>query len=188
METQEYKGLTFEVGCDEHWEPEEEHLGTFITKSGRYTLGWETKPDERSIEAQIKEDLDLPKKKALQDCVGHNSGGILLPVYAYIHGNTALSFHPFSCPWDSGMCGWYYVTKKEARDWFVLKPRQKIDWDRVQEVMQTLLDFRQAEINGEVYQYNVYDVDGELLDGGSGFSSSDDAEKEAKEFINQIEP
>lgn len=37
---------------------------------------------------------------------------IMLPVFHYTHSGTILNTTGFNCPWDSGQCGWIYLSRK----------------------------------------------------------------------------
>lgn len=83
---------------------EYDNVGTIVYTSGRYVLG-----DER-----ISAD-------AMGELLGDIRAGRLIgiPVYAYIHSGTVLKAswtNPFSCPWDSGMCGLIYCTPEKAQE------------------------------------------------------------------------
>lgn len=37
--------------------------------------------------------------------------GLIIPIYAYVHGGVALSESPFNCRFDSGQCGFIAISK-----------------------------------------------------------------------------
>ena len=48
------------------------------------------------------------------DIEAAKSALIRLPIYIYIHSGIAISTAPFSCHWDSGFLGYYYVTREKV--------------------------------------------------------------------------
>lgn len=57
-----------------------------------------------------QEDLMNEHKAALM------RGDFVFPLYACVHSGVYLSISPFSCPWDSGLCGIAIVPKKNAEE------------------------------------------------------------------------
>lgn len=70
--------------------------------------------------------------------------GVFKKVYKYEHGNIALSFGPFYCPWDSGPIGYLHIPPEaiEAEGW---------DMDQAERWALGELKEYQQYVNGEVY-------------------------------------
>ena len=75
-------------------------------KTSRYVLG-----DNPCTPDQLHE---------IGECIAKGTM-IGLEVYAHIHGGVALSTSQFSCPWDSGACGFVYMDKEDVVGW-ALRP------------------------------------------------------------------
>lgn len=139
-----------------------DNLGTILYTSTRYILG-DKRMDAEEI-ARIEMDRD----------------NICLPVYAYMHGGTALNTTGFCCPFDSGKCGIIYVSKEAVRK----------EWHRKRispKLMQTILHNLRCEIetysnflSGEVYGYIIEDDEGNELDSCWGIFGYKEAEREAE--------
>ena len=104
---------------------------------------------------------------------------ICVPVYAYIHSGVALNTTGFSCPWDSGQLGFAYVTKEKAREWFSWKLISKKRKEQLKEYLEGEVEIYNQYINGEVYCYEVYDREGDLIDSCYGYFGKDDCIGEA---------
>jgi len=68
---------------------------------------------------------------------------VILPVYAYVHGNVALNTRGFSCPWDSGQVGAIWCTLEQVRD----------EWGGD-------IEKARAYLNGEIETLNKYYSEG----------------------------
>lgn len=103
---------------------------------------------------------------------------IVLPVYAYEHGNITIKTGPFSCPWDSGQIGWIYCTKQEAKkEWGInLDGKDPNRGKGTRNYRKACEKYLKARINeydqyltGDVYGYIIEDSHGNELDSCWGF-------------------
>ena len=128
-----------------------------------------------------------------------SSGGVVLPVYMYEHGNIALSTkrdYPFNCLWDSSFIGFIYCEKKN----FEGLKKSQVEKNLVSEV-KTYSQF----LSGQVYGFSIEKKetckvckkeDSDLIDSCWGFYDIDESliefcsetlsEKEIKELKNQL--
>lgn len=97
-----------------------DNFGTMTCWSRHITLGDEHKfPDVRSFLMDIAENFD-PEFDADAEHTSEylfsvfNEYTYNLPLYLYNHSSLAISSVPFSDPWDSGQCGYIYVSKGHA--------------------------------------------------------------------------
>jgi hypothetical protein len=84
---------------------------------------------------------------------------IMLPLYLYDHSGLTIQTSPFSCPWDSGMVGFVYVSIKAVKkewNWKVLTKSRR----------QNIIDILVSEVNsyddyltGSVYGYTIEPTD-----------------------------
>ena len=109
-------------------------LGTMVYCSTRYKLG-----DEQM---SVQEMNILERSDKI----------IVLPVYAYIHGMIQLSTKEIinsHSPFDTGKCGFIYVTKSKARSWLGLKRLHKAAIKRIE-----------SDLANEVTTYSNYLLSG----------------------------
>jgi hypothetical protein len=138
-------------------------LGTILYTANMYKLG-----DRRVDADEINETF---KNKEL----------IVLPVYAHIHGNVALSTARFGCIFDSGLCGCIYVAK-----WKVLTAFSK---KRISaKLLNCVLDALRQEVktysmylNDEVYEYQILNHKNEVVDSCCGIFGYEEVKEEANQ-------
>jgi hypothetical protein len=100
---------------------------------------------------------------------GIRDGSLIgMPVYAYVHSGVTIATTPFSCPWDSGQCGFVYMTKAEAiKEWgkkvitpAVKEKAMKYQIGRVDKYCQYL----QGDVYGYVVERFKIDKNGQVYD------------------------
>ncbi len=136
---------------------EYENVGTILYTSHRYLLG-----DKRVTADEI-------------DAIAHDDNMIVMPVYAYIHGDVRLSTRPFGDPWDSGQCGIIYMTKEAAKEW--------PDEEAAKAALKSEVETFGAYLAGEVFGWAVKDDRGETVDSCYGYYGREDAEQDAKQSL-----
>lgn len=141
VEMIEHNGKTVEIHYDEDAQSprENDNLGTIIYTSTRYDLG-----DKRMDQDAMKA---LSKRKDI----------IILPVYAYIHSGTVLNTTGFSCPWDSGQCGFIYVEKKKVREEWKVKSISAKLRAKILDNLRAEVDEFSSFLGGETYGYIIKD-------------------------------
>ena len=98
-----------------------------------------------------------PKDKALdvRDELLARDDIAIKPVYMYDHSGQTISLSDFGDPWDSGICGYIFVSKEE-----MFKEMGNIteeNWkERAYEAMKGEIEVYDYYIRGEVYGYIVY--------------------------------
>lgn len=161
--------LTFEIEVDvfaENPRKAFDTLGTILYTSSRYTLG-----DRQATSEEI-------------DAIMADDKYLSFPVYAYIHGGTALSTSPFGCRFDSGMCGVMYAEKTELEKEFGELTPETLE--RLEKGFKAELREFQAYLNGEVYGWIVRDEAGEPVESCWGYYDYDFAVDDAKEAIERL--
>lgn len=131
-------------------------VGEIVYTSIRYCLG------DRQVSHDAMDEIR-------DDIAAGNLIGI--PVFAYIHSGTILKAaetNPFSCPWDSGQCGYAYMTPAEAiKEWGVQRMGPKVK-EKALAYLKGEVDTLSAYLGGEVYGYVierlVLDEDGDITD------------------------
>lgn len=145
-----------------------DNLGTIAYKHRRYVLGDEEIGD---VEEWLKE------KEA--------NNAILLPVYAYEHGNICLKTSPFSCSWDSGQVGFIYCDLDKVRKEFGVKRVTAKMRERVEAWLRGEIETFSAYLSGEVYGIRIFDANGEEIDSCYGFYGYQYAKEEARRMLEE---
>lgn len=103
-------------------------------------------------------------------------GYIALPVWRYEHSSVSYSAamtNPYNCRWDSGMVGIIYISKKDVRKYLsVKKVTTKVESEMI-DILQSEVKEYSSYSNGDVYSYELYDSNDELVDSVSGIYDSD---------------
>lgn len=143
--------------------PREEYdnVGEILYTSSRYTLG-----DRQVSPEEIQEKT-------------RDKSVIWLPVYAYIHSGIVLSCSPFSCPWDSGMCGIIWCSKDRA----------KLEWSghyikKAKKYLQGEVETYSQYLAGDVYGFTISNPQGEEIDSCWGFYGFDYITEEVKGLLD----
>ena len=100
------------------------------------------------------------------DIEAAKSALIRLPIYIYIHSGIAISTTPFSCHWDSGFLGYYYVTRER-----VIKEYGSITPENIQAAenrARAELETFGMYVSGDVYGFTIEKA-GEVIDSHWGF-------------------
>lgn len=172
LDTIDYRGYTIKVYQDELAESPREwdNLGTMLCIHSRYDLG-------DSHELDVEGILNLIGKPDI----------ISLPLYLYDHSGISMSTnraYPFNCPWDSGQVGYIYVDKPTLRKEYSVKRVTKPIIDKAITVLVGEVDAYSKYISGQVYGYNIFNPQGEHLDGCWGFYDTDDLTRECEGIID----
>lgn len=111
---------------------------------------------------------------------------IYTPVCLYDHSGIALSSTPFSCKWDSGLIGYNYVSKSAVRaDYKVKRITQKLQ-DTVISVLNAELEKYNHYIQGNCYEFRIYDNEDGFIESCGGFIGDlDDVKQQMREHIDK---
>jgi len=153
-----------------------DNMGTIYYKHRDYTLG-EHELTAGSIEdymRQIADNEGFAEAQNDDEVSDENIEKwiekhlIIKPIYIYDHSGITISTGAFSCPWDSGQCG-YIVAKKGAEE----MTDEGIDKCLEQEI-KTFDEY----LRGDVYGYQIM-VDGDETDSCWGYFGYDYCIEEA---------
>ena len=170
----EYKGLKIHIEYEEDpfgpgdWSL----LGTFVHKSNRYSFANDDINVRDYSSSEIQELLD---------------SSIYLPVYMYDHSGITINTTGFSCPWDSGLFGYYIVDKDKVRYEYSVKRISKKLKEKCEKILKNEIQLWDDYCTGNVFSYSVQDNDGNVIDSCSGYygnSGIAQAINEAKHFID----
>lgn len=116
---------------------------------------------------------------------GKKDVAVIIPIYGYSHGGLSISTTPFSCRWDSGQLGYAVVLKSDIREnWGIKRVTEKyVDMSTKQ--IEGEIKVLNQYANGEVYSFEIKDVDGEHEDSCSGFFGSDILENGILDYIGK---
>jgi len=107
--------------------------------------------------------------------LGQDEDVYRFPVYALVHGTSALSLTPFTCPWDSGRSGTVTVDKDQVDS-----------EEEAREAAKSHVEAFSQYIGGDVYGYEITDEDNEMIDSCWGFYGFDYCKKEAIGAANRL--
>jgi len=97
---------------------------------------------------------------------------VILPVSMYDHSGVTV-FHGEANGWDSGVIGFHFITKADAiRNWGKKNLTKKII-KRCEKYLESEISEYDNYVKGNVYGYEVYDDDGNNIDGCWGFFGDD---------------
>lgn len=129
-----------------------DNLGTMIFFHKRYNLGDKHNYDIEELNTMV-----------------NSSAYISLPVYMIDHSGISISTSPFSCPWDSGKLGYIILEKKKAYKEFNCKRISKKLLTKIKEYLNNEVKIYDDYIQGNVYNYEILDNEGNEIDSCNGF-------------------
>lgn len=172
----QYKGFDIKIeycSYSESYSPAEwDNLGTFVYKSNKYSFDPTTDINVRNwSDAEIKELLD---------------SSISIPVYMYDHSGISISTSPFSCPWDSGLFGYYIISKDKVKEEYGGKIISKKLKNQILKYLENEIKVWNDWVEGNIFKYSIFEKD-ELLDCCGGYYGDEGIEEailQAKDFID----
>ena len=171
--TTEYKGYAITIEQDNNPDSPREwdNLGTMVCAHRRYHLGDEQFDGHYYDGGPLKEFLN--RKDILW-----------LPLYLYDHSGITMNTTGFSCPWDSGMVGFIYVTKEDVLKEFKHKIVDKKLKDHVYKILKGEVETYDQYLTGDVYGYIITDPDGNETDSCWGFYGYKYCLEEAQSMVD----
>lgn len=139
----------------------------------------------RSRYAFADETADMHELQALENDKDH----IALPIYLYDHSGITINTTGFSCRWDSGQVGVIYCTKEQAVKEFGNKICTAKVRDKALKCLKGEIKDLDQYIRGEVYGFQVFDPQGEVVDSCWGYYGDvDDCLKEGESSVAYCTP
>lgn len=169
-------GRTLNIGYEYEYEwfnplKEYDRIETIITTSNRYFEGDEI----------ISDDWEDEKLEIEAD------GGIVVPLYMYVHSGVALSLGGFNDPWDSGCVGFCYVTREKLEEEYKGYTLEKAQ-ECAQKCIEGDIEILNRYLSGEVYYAELNDKNGENLDSiGYLFEDFENVPKVTLEYFDMSE-
>lgn len=107
----------------------------------------------------------------------------ILPLYAYVHGESSVSTSPYSCPWDSGQAGWAYITQSGSD----LMGYQGYNVRQLEGIIKSEVETFDAYLSGQVFGYQILDFHCEVLDSCWGYFGLEDCISDAKSAAENVQ-
>lgn len=162
--------LIIEVDNDSIYNPRQwDNLGKMLCFHSRYNLGdANTKYRTEDYNSWEEMERDILKKEDV---------AVILPLYLYDHSGITMNTTGFnridSYGWDWGRIGFIFTTKDNVRNCYNVKRITKNLLERVKEHLLSEVNEYDDYISGNVYRFDIYDGNGEYVDGCGGFFGSD---------------
>lgn len=121
--------------------------------------------------------------------IAEGAENICLPVYMYDHGGrvykASADGNPFHCPWDSGLFGFIYISRADAREMYAISRITESYRNKILADLAAQVDVYSQWANGETYRWEVTAPDGETVESCGGYYDTDSAWADALECRNQ---
>ena len=178
--------LTITIAYDEYhdmWDYLREKEDVFaVTKPNRYfdlrgpCMKWkDVEVYAENIKAYENGDLDPEDEEeawVIEEIEKITKEYEIFPLYAYVHSGASFRLGGFSCPWDSGQCGFVLVRKDAG---WVVEEGEKPEQAYLKAAESFVKDLDNVA-QGYVYRYSVEDEDGDIIDSCCGFVGDYDNE------------
>jgi hypothetical protein len=105
---------------------------------------------------------------------------VVVRLFLLDHSGISISTEDFNDRWDSGVVGFYVVTRKDILDNFLAKRLTKKLRDKAREIVKGEVETYNQYLQGDVWGFVIKDEDGEIVDSCWGFYGREYAEEEGK--------
>jgi hypothetical protein len=143
-----------------HWD----NLTQMVCFHGRYNVG--DKTSYRSSDYNGWDELE-------KDLIKNEDPAIIEPLYMYDHSGASISTTPFNCSWDSGQIGFVFIKKDSVRKQLGVNRVTKKIVDRLSKCLLGEVETYNQYISGEVFEYTIFDKNGDIEDHCGGFFGYD---------------
>jgi hypothetical protein len=162
-----------------------DNLGTMVCFHRNYNLGDFT---DKKYREHGKGDNTFYNVDQFTEWLQENEKeiAVILPIYAYEHGNITISTgrgYPFNDLWDSGQLGYIFATKNDLREEYNCKHVTKSIKDKAERVLKAEVDVYDQYLRGDIYGYKLFKIDPEKFAEDEEFDpDSDDPEDYGEEL------
>lgn len=168
-ETIEYKGGEISIQYYEfplHPRVDWDNLGTMVCFHGRYNLGDENHGYNQEDYNSWEELFNAIDKR--EDAL------MILPLYLYDHSVISIKVGSWlgkapHAQWDSGQVGFIFISKEKVRKEFAVKRISKKLSNKIYNYLEGEVETYDQYLRGEVYAYQTFDEDGEIIDSCGGY-------------------
>jgi len=150
-----------------------DNIGVFVTKIRNYKSPDGNVGDEylaMIATSELEPDNATEHARLIVDFLAMNDKKpkYIYPISLYEHSNVSytLAGDGNTCQFDSGICGFYIVHENEET--------QDMTEDEIKDCIRGELKEYTNWCNGEVYEFTLYDNDGNIEDNGGGFYDIND--------------
>jgi hypothetical protein len=190
METKTYNGYEIEIiHSDTDVSPREWcNIGYALTAERRYYS-----PDKNDVLMQIMKDTGdyantaqehikgmtkrIKKEKEVSEKVL-----FIFPITKYEHSGVSYSVGDNrSCPFDSGIAGFYFVTQEK---WTECMGKTRATYAKAKKIAQDEMRIYTQFCNGDLYGYSIEDENGDFVDSCGGFYETEQAIEEARQMVD----
>lgn len=120
-----------------------------------YTLPAPLKGNETELSEVILEQMQWQDLKALAE-----KTHCILPVYMYDHSGLTVNTTGFSCPWDSGLLGWIYVSHDKIKEEFGEVTSENIK--KAEKLLDGEVKDYDHYLTGQCYGFRLFKQDEEI--------------------------
>jgi hypothetical protein len=161
------KGDVLKIIQDDNSESPREwnNLGTMSCFHNRYNLG----DKDPIVSTDDYNSWDEMKEALIKE---HNAK-IVLPLYLYDHSGITISTSPFTCRWDSGQVGFIWISAEKIRKEYSVKRISQKLLEKVETYLRAEVKTYDQYFIGDIYGFELYDKDENLLDSCWGFYGDD---------------
>ena len=108
---------------------------------------------------------------------------VVLPLYLYDHSGITMRTTPFSCRWDSGQVGWITMSKEQILNTYGGKRLTAKKKQQALALMRSEVETYDNYLNGEVFEYNIIDADGEIVESCGGYYDRESVVADGKQAL-----
>lgn len=124
------------------------------------------------MDLDIKWD-DFTRESKFREYMEKKFDAIVLPVYKYEHSGIVYNTTGFSCPWDSGQCGYIIARKEVVRKEFGVKRVSKKLRERILKLLISEVETFSQWASGDVYGFEELDSEDDVINSCWGFYGND---------------
>ena len=108
-------------------------------------------------------------------------GMVIMPLYLYDHSGITMSCSPFSCPWDSGQCGWIYADYNMIKKEYGEVTPETVE--RARSLLQSEVEEYDHYLTGQCYGFKLYEGDAEIDSCWGFLGDINDVAKYIKDYL-----